>query len=121
MNLKTAKTNYPLKTQFFTATQMIAKRPLTVTSLMEASHYDRKEQIKSLEQHILSIHNITFPKRFKNKYDKIDFSVCLTFLREIEKEKTERDYLVSLDSDIIEAEGGVIYDGEYKVWAKIVV
>lgn len=115
--LKIARIEYPPTTSFLTATGMLDKRPLIVTSLKVANHFDRLEQIKGLEAHILSVHNNMFPRRFRNKYSKIDFSVCSSFLAEIKNEKEERDYLISLKSDIIEIEGGVVYCGETNTWA----
>ena len=119
LNLEKARINYTVGTRFISATKNV-KSPLSVSFLKVANHFDRAELIKSLEEFILVKHNFTFPKRFKNKYNKIDFSVCSSFLREIEKEKDERDYLISLEFDIVEDSGGVIYCGENKEWAKIV-
>ena len=116
-NLKTAREKYPNGTEFFSATDN-PKFPLKVTFLRVASHFDRKELVSNLEDYILTLHNATFPRKFKKRYQDIDFSVCSFFAGNVKTEREERDYFEGFEADIVNDEGGVIYDGETGVWAK---
>lgn len=83
-NLKKARREYPINSQFYSATKNI-KSPLKVAILREAIHEDRISEIKTTE------------------------------------DKERRKYLQSLENDIVNSEGGVIYCSETGNWAKKVI
>lgn len=81
-NLKKARREYPINSQFYSATKNI-KSPLKVAILREAEHLDRIAEIKDKET-----------------------------------TKERRKYLQSLENDIVNSEGGVIYCSETGNWAE---
>ena len=104
---------------FISATKKL-KSPIVITQLVEAQHLDRKERIKNIELHILSVWNEMFYPKYCGKYTKLNFDSSSNFFAQIKDLKEERDYLISLKSDIINDDiGGVIYCGETNTWAEI--
>ena len=118
-NLKEIKKLYPLNSLFLSATKNI-KKPLRVTGLRYAEHLDRHERIKEMQNKVIELYNEHFNK-FAVKYEEVKFS-SYSFLAENEnrvmKLKEEIEHLQSLPKDVINSEGGVIYDGENNVWAE---
>ncbi len=121
-NLKEIKKSYPIGSHFLSATKNI-KKPLKVTGLRYAEHLDRQERIKEMQSKVIELYNEHFNK-FAVKYEEVKFS-SYSFLAEndnrVMKLKEEIEYLQSLPKDVINSEGGVIYDGENNVWAEIVI
>ena len=121
-NLKEIKKSYPIGSHFLSATKNI-KKPLKVTGLRYAEHLDRQERIKEMQNKIIELYNEHFNK-YLLRYEDVKFS-NYSFLAENEnrvmKLKEEIEYLQSLPKDVINSEGGVIYDGENNVWAEIVI
>ena len=120
--LKEIKKQYPTGSHFLTATKNI-KKPLKVTGLRCAEHLDRQERIKEMQNKVIELYNEHFNK-FAVKYEEGKFS-SYSFLAEkdnrVMKLKEEIEYLQSLPKDVINSEGGVIYDGENNVWAEVVI
>ena len=106
-NLQTAKENYPIGSTFKSATGKI-KTALTVNYIQEATHQDRIKMINKW--------NNLFPKEWKDSYKKLDFR-NQKFLEVVKKLKEEVDYLSSLEKDIVNENGGVIYCSETKTLA----
>ena len=120
-NLKEIKKQYPIGSYFITATKNI-KKPLRVTGLRFAEHEDRSNRIKEMQNKVVELYNEHFNK-FAVKYEEVKFS-SYSFLAEndskVMKLKEEIEYLQSLPKDIVNSEGGVIYDGENNRWAEVV-
>ena len=118
-NLKEIKKVYTTGSMFLTATKNI-KKPLKITSLRFAEHLDRQERIKEMQNKVIELYNEHFNK-FAVKYEEVKFG-SYSFLAEndnrVMKLKEEIEYLQSLPKDVINSEGGVIYDGENNVWAE---
>ena len=117
--LESVEQKYPIRTYFLSATKNI-KKPLRVTGLRYAEHLDRQERIKEMQNKVIELYNEHFNK-FAVKYEEVKFS-SYSFLAENEnrvmKLKEEIEHLQSLPKDVINSEGGVIYDGENNVWAE---
>lgn len=117
-----ARKNYKKETYFLSATKNI-KKPLKVTGLRFAEHEDRSNRIKEMQNKVIELYNEHFNK-FAVKYEEVKFS-SYSFLAEndnrVMKLKEEIEYLQSLPKDVINSEGGVIYDGDNNVWAEIVI
>ena len=114
-NLQTARENYPIGSTFKSATGKI-KTALTVNYLSEATHQDRIDRVASLKIKMINKWNNLFPKEWKDSYKKLDFR-NQKFLEVVKKLKEEVDYLSSLEKDIVNENGGVIYCSETKTWA----
>jgi hypothetical protein len=110
--LKQAKQNYPKGTLFLSATGKI-KSPLKVTKLNISKSEDLLEEIWLLEEKILSLWNESNPKHLKFSFKHVpkDFE---------QKERAKLEDLKSTKLDIVEEEGGVIYNGLTDVWATVV-
>ena len=119
--LKEIKKSYPIGSHFLSATKNI-KKPLRVTGLRFAEHEDRSNRIKEMQNKVIELYNEHFNK-FAVKYEEVKFS-SYSFLAENEnkvmKLKEEIEYLQSLEKDIVNSDGGVIYCGENNVWAKVI-
>lgn len=120
--LKIARQNYPQHSLFITATGSVVA-PLKVTKLSYAKHEDRKAEIDKIKAEVLLTWremNPTKPKDFfKKLFKPINlFETNADFNNEVKEKMVMLEYLSSLESDIIEEEGGVIYCGETKMWAK---
>ena len=120
--LKEIKKQYPIGSHFISATKNI-KKPLRVVGLRYAEHLDRQERIKEMQNKVIELYNEHFNK-FAVKYEEVKFS-SYSFLAEndnkVMKLKEEIEYLQSLPKDVVNSEGGVVYDGENNVWAEIVI
>lgn len=120
--LKEIKKSYPIGSHFLSATKNI-KKPLRVTGLRFAEHEDRTNRIKEMQNKVIELYNEHFNK-FVVKYEEVKFS-SYSFLAENEnkvmKLKEEIEYLQSLEKDIVNSDGGVIYCGENNVWAEIII
>lgn len=120
--LKEIKKSYPIGSHFLSATKNI-KKPLRVTGLRFAEHEDRTNRIKEMQNKVIELYNEHFNK-FAVKYEEVKFS-SYSFLAENEnkvmKLKEEIEYLQSLEKDIVNSDGGVIYCGENNVWAEIII
>ena len=114
-NLQTAKEKYPIGSTFKSATGKI-KTALTVNYIQEATHQDRVDRVASLKIKMINKWNNLFPKEWKDSYKKLDFR-NQKFLEAVKKLKEEVDYLSSLEKDIVNENGGVIYCSETKTWA----
>ena len=120
INLKEIKKLYPTGSMFLTATKKI-KQPLKVTEIKYAEHLERENQIKNLQNKVITLYNEYcgafatkyLEVRFNNRHFILDNKIVTTLKEEIE-------YLQSLPKDIINSDGGVIYDGETDNWAEVV-
>lgn len=116
--LDTIRKQYPKGSMFLTATKKI-KKPLEVVTLEFAKHEDRENLIKEMQNKIIESYNERFNK-FAVKYEEVKFSNP-SFLEQVLRLKEEIEHLQSLPKDIVNSEGGVIYDGENNVWAEKVI
>ena len=113
MEIKEARKLFPKGTEFLSATNNL-RIPLRVTTLLVANHTDRKNKIKELELNILALWNTENPKRVVDFFRKVPKSFQIS-----QKEFEEREFLLSLPSDIVNEEGGVIWCGETNTLAKL--
>jgi|TARA_R110000782_G_C14752041_1_gene407267 hypothetical protein len=119
-NLKEAKQKYKVGDLFITATKNIRK-PLKVAQLKEAEHEDRKNEILYLKDKCLSLYREFTPYKPKDKFENLeeDFKKEGTF-KDKTKDILERlEYLLSLENDIVNTDGGVIFCGETLEWSEL--
>lgn len=119
-NLETAKENYKFGTDFFSATGNL-RQPLKVFIVQEAEHEDRKNEIGRIKQYCLDTYRAMHPSNPKDKFEKLKFAFQndREFVKAVSEKIARMHYLESLEKDIINSEGGVIYCGETKTWSKI--
>lgn len=116
-NLKDARKKYPTNSIFFTATGKI-KQGLKVVILKQAEHEDRQNEIQSIKNKCLSIYREMYPPLDTFEKLKNAFKEKPDFISATKKLVERMDYLMSLEKDIINSEGGVIYCGETQTWAE---
>ena len=120
--LKQAKREYKNGEYFYSATKNV-KTPIEITEIMEAKHEDRVNEIKDLKEHILSVYRNLHPTSPKNNWNKLFkpanvFETDVPFFDATIKKMKRLSDLESMKNDIINENGGIIWDNETGLWAE---
>ena len=120
--LKQAKKEYKNGEYFYSATKNV-KSPIEITEVVEAKHEDRVNEIKDLKEHILSVYRNLHPTSPKNSWSKLFspinvFETDVPFFDATIKKMKRLSDLESMKNDIINENGGVIWDNETGLWAE---
>lgn len=111
--LKLAKLKYPKRSQFLTATGL-CKFPMTVTEVRLALHEDRVNEIEDIKESLVREWLNISPKSASiNKKHKL----YNEYLEKVADMKLRLEELKSLPSDIVNDEGGVLFDASTDRWA----
>lgn len=118
-NLEKAKKEYKFGEYFLSATNNL-KSPIRIGIIDEAKHEDRVNEIANIKQWCLDLYRSMNPNQAKDKFEKLDykFKHNAEFFKNTRKQIARMEYIHSLEKDIVNLDGGVIYCGETKVWAK---
>lgn len=119
MNLKEIRKEYAFGNYMLSATGNI-KAPIRIGTIYFAQHEDRSNQIANLKQHCLDVYREMHPATPKDKFEKLKYALehDFDFISAVKEQIERMNYLLSLEKDIINSEGGVIYCGETNTFAK---
>lgn len=108
-NLKEVEKEYPVGSLFYSATGNLNNKKLVVTKIIQAQGKDLDQQILLEKRNLVKQWNEKFPENIKFHFRDIN----------LKKLNTER-YLdiKSIEKDLLNETGGVIYCGTTKTWAK---
>lgn len=114
--LKQAKENYPKNSLFYSASGNL-KSPLRVTHLRYSESKDLNDEIEDIENELIAIWNIMYPKKFANKFSKLNLKDD-EFFHFTKRSLLKLRQLREIQPDIVEDNGGIIFDGLTETWAK---